>query len=218
MRISWQRALRTLAVALAVGAVGAVQPVSAQDDPVDVEMGELNDSGLSGSASLEAAGDETVVSVDLDGATGDHPSHIHEGTCDTLNPAPLYTLTDVDADGISETTVPVSLDELLESEYAINIHLSVDDIATYVSCGDIVAADAAAPDVDSDDADDDADDDAAADTGTGGTTTNTTAAVPSTGVGTAVARSQNAAVLALAALAGLLGLGGLTLRRREVRA
>lgn len=38
---------------------------------------------------------------------------------------------------ISVTTVELSLDEMLSSPHAINVHLSADEIGTYIACGDI---------------------------------------------------------------------------------
>jgi hypothetical protein len=36
------------------------------------------------------------------------------------------------------TDVQLTIDELLDGEYAINAHESVENIANYVACGDIV--------------------------------------------------------------------------------
>jgi len=93
-------------------------------------------------------------------AHGDpHPAHIHAGTCDTLDPNPAYPLSNVsdeflngdtatagDEVGASEeslevegstTTVDVSLDDLLASEYAINVHESAENAQNYIACGNI---------------------------------------------------------------------------------
>ena len=67
------------------------------------------------------------------------PTHIHEGTCDNLTAEPAYGLPNV-VDGRSESTVDVSLETLTASDYAINLHMSDDDLTTYTSCGDIEAA------------------------------------------------------------------------------
>jgi hypothetical protein len=64
------------------------------------------------------------------------PAHIHEGTCDNLTAAPAFGLPNV-VDGSSETTVDVSLDTLTAGTYAINMHMSDADLATYTSCGNI---------------------------------------------------------------------------------
>jgi len=83
-----------------------------------------------------------------------HPAHIHSGTCDTLGDV-VFPLNDVAvADTAatpaatpaavesviateSATTVEVALDDVLAAEHAINVHLSADEIGTYIACGDI---------------------------------------------------------------------------------
>lgn len=93
-----------------------------------------------------------------------HPAHIHAGTCDTLgdvvfplsnvempgqagtpvaelepiaSPASSSGLT-VDELGESYTIVDASLDDILAAEHAINVHLSAEEMGTYISCGDVV--------------------------------------------------------------------------------
>jgi hypothetical protein len=80
---------------------------------------------------------------------GPHPAHIHSGTCDTLGDV-VAPLTDVavregEQMGMgsghpvkgSHTNVDMTLDEILSSEHAINVHLSAEEIDTYIACGDI---------------------------------------------------------------------------------
>jgi hypothetical protein len=80
---------------------------------------------------------------------GPHPAHIHSGTCDTLGDV-VVPLTDVAArtgeqGGMgsghevkgSHTVVEMSLDDILAGEHAINVHLSAEQIDTYIACGDI---------------------------------------------------------------------------------
>ncbi len=50
---------------------------------VTVDLGELNDSGISGTATLREANGETEVTIAVTGATGRHPAHIHAGTGNT---------------------------------------------------------------------------------------------------------------------------------------
>ncbi|MCH8196099.1 MAG: hypothetical protein IIB12_08490 [Chloroflexi bacterium] len=106
---------------------------------VVIALGELNDSGQSGKATLTARGDETEVVIDIAaGAAGvAQPIHIHEGTCDTLGGV-SFALTSL-ADGKSTTIVPTTLTSLHAGKFAINGHKSGDEIATYISCGDISA-------------------------------------------------------------------------------
>lgn len=108
------------------------------DAGVVVQLDELNDSGVSGTATLKAVGDnQTEVTIKVEGATGDHPVHIHTGSCDDLNPNPLFPLTDVDANGDSVTTVDVGLTELTGGGFAINLHKSQQEIGIYTACGNI---------------------------------------------------------------------------------
>lgn len=89
-------------------------------------------------------------------ATAPHPVHVHEGTCDNLDPAPLFPLNDVTApdpaDAVqsssgapvaietSTTTIDATLVDLAGGERAINVHESVDNIGNYIACGDIGGA------------------------------------------------------------------------------
>lgn len=88
-----------------------------------------------------------------------HPAHIHEGTCDSLDPNPAYPLSNVGPDMLEDgtptvgeemvgaasaipietsvTTVDVTLDDLLAEEYAINVHESPENAENYIACGDI---------------------------------------------------------------------------------
>jgi hypothetical protein len=81
------------------------------------------------------------------------PVHIHNGDCVDLGEvmAPLVDLTtgvgepagQADKATVAEssfTVVPITLDALLGSDYAINVHLSADQIGTYLACGEIGGA------------------------------------------------------------------------------
>ena len=79
-----------------------------------------------------------------------HPAHIHSGTCDQLGDV-VFPLADVvtqtgeemgAAGGhpvkVSEVNrVDVPLQEILDGGHAINVHLSAEEIGTYIACGDI---------------------------------------------------------------------------------
>lgn len=78
-----------------------------------------------------------------------HPIHIHTGTCDNLGDV-VFPLTDVKLNTAgetfgspaipveeSETEVAVTLNDLLSSPHAINIHESTDAIQNYIACGNI---------------------------------------------------------------------------------
>jgi hypothetical protein len=80
---------------------------------------------------------------------GPHPAHIHAGTCESLGDV-VAPLTDVAMDAgeamgpasavptkQSRTTVDLPLAAIIEGGHAINVHLSADEIGTYIACGDI---------------------------------------------------------------------------------
>ncbi|MEZ4563487.1 MAG: DUF4331 domain-containing protein [Thermomicrobiales bacterium] len=101
-----------------------------------VPLNELGGSGLSGEATLTETADGTMVSLMVDGPAGDNPVHVHFGACDNLGEVAV-ALTNIDANGESETVIPLTLDELTGEPYAINAHESAENIANYVACGDI---------------------------------------------------------------------------------
>lgn len=91
-----------------------------------------------------------------DAGDATHPAHIHAGTCaDPGDVAvPLADVADPAAEPGAEvrgaaaarpvegsfTTVDVPLDELLAGPYAVNVHLSAEEIGTSIACGDIGGA------------------------------------------------------------------------------
>jgi plastocyanin len=106
-------------------------------DAVTLIMGELNDSGQSGSVTLTPKGTKTTVAVSITpGAVGNaQPSHVHAGSCDTLGGVE-YPLTSLDA-GMSSTTIDISISSLLSGRFAVNAHKSGSEASVFVACGDI---------------------------------------------------------------------------------
>ena len=156
---------------------------------VTVDLGELNDSGVSGTATLTAMGTarrRRDRGRRRDGRSpGPHPrGHLRRPRSESALPADQrrcgrHQLDEVD----------VSLADLLASPYAINLH-SPAEIATYVACGNIVAP--------------------------AGGVTDTPATGVGTAFG---GNSGNGMLLAgLGAAAIVLAGSALALRRREVRA
>lgn len=102
-----------------------------------------NGSNESGTVTLSPQGpDKTIVSVDLTGAPGPQPVHIHQGTCANLNPAPAYPLENIRR-GHSRTVVDAPIGKLTGGGYAVNAHQSLTDLKDYVACGDLIEANAA---------------------------------------------------------------------------
>ena len=78
-----------------------------------VTMQPLQDSGVTGEATLTPMGGQTQVMVRLTGRSGEgeHPGHIHPGTCDSVGGvvAPLQPIT-AGADGTGTMTTTVDVD------------------------------------------------------------------------------------------------------------
>ncbi len=79
------------------------------------------------------------------------PAHIHTGTCDEVGEvvAPLTDLTGATGgDRVGQarraipaessfTSVPMTLDAILGADHVVNVHLSAEEIGTYIACGEI---------------------------------------------------------------------------------
>ena len=84
-------------------------------------------------------------------AAAGRPAHIHAGSCEEGElgdiVAPLTDLTAPTGEPAgheqavraetSFTTVALTLDEILADDHAINVHLSADQIGTYIACGEL---------------------------------------------------------------------------------
>jgi hypothetical protein len=145
-RPSGRRYSIAIAVVMALSCAALLRPVAAQDNrSLTIPLNEHENSGVSGTAILTAEGENTRVSMELSGdpLTGDHPTHIHTGTCRNFDPNPLYPLTtvvldEVNDEGVSETTVEnVRLRDLLASDYVILVHPSAEELFPELVCGDI---------------------------------------------------------------------------------
>ncbi len=94
-----------------------------------------------------AAQDATPVAQPVAPA---RPAHIHSGDCVELGDvvAPLTDLTAPVGEGAGQageaspaessfTSVPMTLDAILGADHAINVHLSAEQIDTYIACGEL---------------------------------------------------------------------------------
>ncbi len=101
------------------------------------ELEMVDDSGYHGKAHLKDMGDGmTHVKVHIEGMSEDMsmPAHIHMGTMEEYGP-PKYALNNVE-NGMSESEVEVSIEELTSEEHVIAVHMSDEDL-TVVAVGDI---------------------------------------------------------------------------------
>jgi hypothetical protein len=82
-------------------------------------------------------------------AAATHPVHVHAGTCAELGDV-VFPLVDLAVPGgemsgpesavavtLSENIIDIPLQELIDGGHAINVHLSADEIDTYIACGDV---------------------------------------------------------------------------------
>lgn len=205
-------------------AIIAVAPATAQDT-VTIDMKEVEGSGQSGSADITSDGEQTIVTIEIEpGEEGvAQPAHIHDGTCNDLGDV-AFPLDDV-VDGASESTVDISVSDLIAGEYAVNVHLSEDEIDVYVSCGTLPqfggGEDEGEGDADQEEADDEdsaddeeADDEEAADD-EASEGEDEEAIVPATGSTGGMSTESGVVLLTLAAGA-LLGFGVLVRRRANL--
>jgi hypothetical protein len=136
------RIVRLSLVSLALLACAALPfgAATAATNTLTVTMNAQNNSGETGTATLTQVTDGVQVVLAIKGAPSTaQPAHIHTGTCADLKGV-VYPLTSV-TNGASTTVVKgITIDQLLKSPMAINVHKSAADLATYVACGNIVAA------------------------------------------------------------------------------
>ena len=119
-------------ILLAACSGGAVTP------PFVLEFEPQNDSGVTGSVALTAAGEgRTLIEVSVvPNGHPDMPAHVHPGTCAEPVPQPMFPLENV-LDGVSRTQIPISLAELRAETAYVNLHHSNDEMRTSVACIDL---------------------------------------------------------------------------------
>jgi hypothetical protein len=129
--------LGSSAYALAQSPAPAMAPAMSMDK-VTVHIFPQNHSGETALATLTQVGPDIMVVVNTKNAPDDpQPIHIHQGTCDKLNPKPTYPLTTLQNDTSTTTIKNLTLAALENGDFAINIHHSTSDVPTYYACGDI---------------------------------------------------------------------------------
>ena len=113
-------------------------PVAPVGVPLLVALQEMNSSGQTGHAMLEAQGEMTQVTLSLPvGALESGIVHIHTGQCGVTLGGVAYPLTDfVDGAGTSITMVDAPLAALQNGNFAINAH-QASDPSVYTACGNI---------------------------------------------------------------------------------
>lgn len=132
-----QRA-RLLAVAAALSMLVGPASIAAAQQSATLEMSSQNDSGIAGRAILtETSPGRMRIEIQVDGAgAGPQPAHIHEGTCENLDPEPKFSLAAA-TNGVSTTEVSGSLEQVTSSPHAVHLHKSAGELAIFVSCANI---------------------------------------------------------------------------------
>lgn len=132
-------------------AVEEMPDMAITDTAEPMEMGAMattvtlqptQDSGVTGEGTLTPQGAEMQVMVRLTGLTegGEHPGHIHSGTCDAVGPVvvPLQPITGgADGTGTMTATVQVDPNTVLAGQHVIQYHQAGGGPG--ITCGDIVA-------------------------------------------------------------------------------
>lgn len=120
-----------------VGPQGEAGPVTT--DAVAIALMQTNSSGQSGVALLTPHGSQTKIDIVISPASDvPQPVHLHAGSCDEQGPVDIG-LNDI-VDGRSSTVIDASLPEIRQGLNYINVHLSADEISTFVACGDVPVA------------------------------------------------------------------------------
>ena len=113
------------------------QAIAEGFDQLRLEFDELNDSGVEGTVTLYDVGEQTLVAILVEDAGDVHPAHIHEGTCDDLEPQPFAPLSNVENEEVSLSLVDTPLQELIDGDYAVDLHLSPNELGTLIVCANI---------------------------------------------------------------------------------
>lgn len=107
---------------------------------ITINLTQQNKSTQFGTATIADTKTGVLVTIKLRNVppTYSEPAHIHEGTCTKLNPESKWGLGNVENGKSSTSITGVSVAQLLAGKYAINVHLSRDNMPHYVACGNIV--------------------------------------------------------------------------------
>lgn len=120
------------------------------DDDDDIRRWEADLEGtpdfadVSGTALALLEGSTTRVTVTIAGAPvgGEHPWHIHTGTCATGGPIlgdpAAYPFLVPNASGQDTRSATIDEPLLASLSYHVNVHASPTDLDTIVACGDLV--------------------------------------------------------------------------------
>lgn len=99
-----------------------------------IPLATLNNSGQTGTVTLEPSDGKTKVTVALVGqpAGSSQPAHFHTGTCAKPGSV-VYPLSAV-VDGTSVTLVDASIAQMQAKSTVVNVHKSATESGTYIAC------------------------------------------------------------------------------------
>ena len=84
---------------------------------------------------------KAVIHISNAAPGGQHPWHVHVGQCGDNGPifgaASDYPILHVDKDGTAEATANISQNYPTSGQYYINVHASVNNMGTIISCGNL---------------------------------------------------------------------------------
>lgn len=187
-QISIHKSPDNLGTIVSCGTIASGAVTVAAATSVDIALATSNDSGASGTARLAVNGNQTDVTIALNGVAGANVAAIYPGTCDNLDLTVAYELNDLDESGASTSTINTPLADLLNGEYSLLV--SDPEIAlgegSAIACGEIVGS-------------------------LGGTTS-----APATGAGVTAVSDASGNLVALLATASLLLIGGGLVLRKSV--
>lgn len=125
------------AVIQTAAALPAVVGTTAANTMV-VQLAAENNSGETGTAVLTELNGKTTVLITVVGepAGASQPAHIHDGQCGPTLGKVVYPLSDV-VNGVSTTTLNVTIAQLKAAKYGLNGHKSAAEIGTYTFCGNL---------------------------------------------------------------------------------
>jgi hypothetical protein len=128
-----------LTFALTSALVIAVQ-VQAAEQSLGAIVQSMDNAGITGAIRLtEIGAGKLSIETRVTGAgAGPQPIHIHDGTCDDMNPEPKIPLTDV-VGGASSTEIDQTLQNLLATPHVIYLHRSPEELPVFVACANITA-------------------------------------------------------------------------------
>ncbi len=130
-------ALRTAFLAATLGAV-VCATAGAYPSTLNLRLYAQNRPGETGMATLDQIPGGVRIVVKMSGGkNGSQPVHIHTDTCANLDPVAKCALTNVVRESSTTTISGITLGDLLNGQYVIDVHESSADIKRYVACAAI---------------------------------------------------------------------------------